>query len=79
MTIITHCLAFAWNFYNTLSKADAERELARHQCSVIVPSLAQRLEVSFSGLQFSTLLTIMECTDVINVSASMEHELQEQQ
>ena len=46
---------------------------------MIVPSLAQRLEVSFSGLQFSTLLTIMECTDVINVSASMEHELQEQQ
>ena len=30
-------------------------------------------------LQFSTLLKIMERTDVINVSASMEHELQERE
>ena len=32
-SIIIHCLAFAWYFYTTPSKGDAERELACHQCS----------------------------------------------
>ena len=50
-----HCLAFAWYFYTTLSKGDAERELACHQCSGSNPGVGDLHPQTRGGVYRVTL------------------------